>query len=150
MRKRPSAAAVPMTRCKTLRRRAIDLVIKKQCKVNAGTYKWGNVHIVKGGTLEFTDAAIDFWAENILVENEGALIAGCAGTPIGTKGGIVTIHSLGRQPDRHGPEQARPGISCISDNKKQCGIPDEIWKSNDDGMGMGCRCRRARRSRYRR
>ena len=46
------------------------------CTVNAGTYQYHNVNIILGGTLLFTDSQIDFWAESILVENSGSLIAG--------------------------------------------------------------------------
>jgi len=44
------------------------------------------------GTLLFTDNKIDFWAESILVENTGSLIAGSTTAPIGTADGLVTIH----------------------------------------------------------
>src|SRR2546427_1749662 len=70
-----------------------DLTIQgKDCLVQAGTYKFGNVYILEGGTLRFADANIDFWAANIVVESGGSLLAGVSKdntgketiTPIGT------------------------------------------------------------------
>src|SRR4051794_21884059 len=66
-----------------------DLLVNKLCKVTAGTYKWRNVNIVAGGTLDFEDATIDFWAANILVENGGTLSAGTSDAPIANN--TVTI-----------------------------------------------------------
>ena len=51
----------------------VELVLANQdCVVPANTSKgpwvFGNVHILAGGTLRFSDAKIDFWAKSILVE----------------------------------------------------------------------------------
>jgi hypothetical protein len=105
--------------------------------VGGGTYNYGQVNIVKGGTLKFVEATntlnmrIEFWANSILVENEGSLIAGGAppATPFGTFGGVLTIHLYGRDQGVGGV-----GITCKSNNSAidpPCGIPDEIWKSNE-------------------
>ena len=60
-----------------------DLEVTGPCKVPAGNYYYRNVNIYStkmgtaaspvppGGTLTFQDAAIDFWANSILVENGG-------------------------------------------------------------------------------
>ena len=86
----------------------VDLIINKACTVNVGTYKFGNVNIVKGGTLKFTDAVIDFWAASILVENGGTLTAGALpDPPIGTNNGRLTIHLWGK--DQTGDDPARHG-----------------------------------------
>ena len=101
------------------------VMVPLDCKVGAGTYTFGNVYILAGGTLDFTDATIDFWASNILVENGGALTAGSPGAPIGTQDikNVVTIHL-------YGPDQGvgGKGISCLA--QPNCGIPDNVWSSN--------------------
>ncbi len=119
-----------------------DLQVTGPCTVPAGTFTFHNVNIyatdpsacamdsTKCGSLTFADdpAGIDFYAENIIVENGGSLIAGSASTPIGTnckdgKCGTVTIHLWGAATD--------PGAVCKSST--HCGIPDSdpnIWGSN--------------------
>jgi hypothetical protein len=102
------------------------------CQVNAGTYLYTNVNIILGGKLVFADADIDFWAESILVENTGSLIAGTASAPIGTSGGEVTIHLWGADQGTSG--NGGQGIPCMTPtvpNKTgPCGIPLGIWTSN--------------------
>jgi hypothetical protein len=114
------------------------LVLTDSCTVKAGTYKFGEVHILgPAGKLTFEDAKIDFWASSILIEKDGALVAGKLDTPIGTTAGsVVTIHLWGKDQTGTDPNKQGMGIACWSDDKAQCGVPDEIWKSNDDGMGM--------------
>jgi hypothetical protein len=103
----------------------IDLEVTGNCVVDAGTYIYRNVNIYKrpgatnGGTLTFADADIDFFAESIVIENEGKLIAGSSTTPIGTNG-VVTIHLWGKPDD--------PGATCKTDD--QCGVPLTTWDSN--------------------
>src|SRR5260370_12563147 len=73
-----------------------DLLINAPCTVNTGTYNYHNVNIIKGGSLQFSDKVIDFWAHGILVQNEGSLIPGVVaaahegsggkGVPLGTSG----------------------------------------------------------------
>lgn len=70
-------------------------VINNVCTVTVGTYSYLNVNVFNGGTLEFADEVIDFWAESILVENNGALIAGSPNAPIGSNHGLLTIHLYG-------------------------------------------------------
>jgi len=115
----------------------VDLRVTGQCTVGAGVYQFRNVNIFnptgsvaatetdcQGPTLIFEDAKIDFWAKNILVENAGCLTAG-KDAPIGTSGGLVTIHLYGSKDD--------PGITCQTPRGAgdgPCGIPGEIWGSN--------------------
>ena len=59
-----------------------NLTIAKPCWIDsAGTYVYGNVNIIDGGSLEFKEPAaqgsqVNFWAKNIIVEKGGKLIAG--------------------------------------------------------------------------
>ena len=128
-----------------------DLEVTTTCKVPAGTYYYRHVNIYstkqarsanpvpQGGTLIFEDATTDFWANSILVENGGTLIAGAAddGTepgplgcndtvkPFGCAGNTLTIHLYGAE------DQNRTngnGIACKEGN--ECGIPEGIWNSN--------------------
>jgi len=106
-----------------------DLVIKGECTVEtAGIYMFRNVNIIAGGVLRFTDATIDFWAANILVESGGSLIAGSPGEPIGTNG-VVTIHLYGEDQTDQNPRKPGKGITCLSDPER-CGVPKDIWESN--------------------
>jgi G8 domain len=111
-----------------------DLEVTGPCTVGVGTYRYGNVNIYGGGSLAFEDAGIDFWVMSILVENDGSLIAGTPEAPIGTSGGVVTIHLYG--PDQ-GPGTGKgdggQGILCKSPEDAStgpCGIPLQIWNSN--------------------
>lgn len=108
-----------------------DLIVSGgTCTVAAGTYQYHNVNIISGGTLLFTDANIDFWAESILVENTGSLIAGSTTAPIGTAGGHVAFHLWGVDEGTNGHAQ---GIVCqtpTSDTVGPCGVPMGIWTSN--------------------
>jgi hypothetical protein len=111
-----------------------DLLVTGPCEVKAGLYTFHNVNIVKKsgadcaqqpancGTLAFDDdpAGINFFAESILIENGGSLIAGSPAAPIGTKGGTVTIHLWGKQSD--------PGALCQTDER--CGVDQSLWNSN--------------------
>ncbi|MBF6568960.1 MAG: G8 domain-containing protein [Candidatus Binataceae bacterium] len=124
-----------------------DVEVTGPCNVPAGTYTYRNVNIYAPdpttcasnpsscGSLIFADdpAGIDFYAENIIVENGGSLIAGSASAPIGTqctsgggaeKCGRVTIHLWGAAAD--------PGALCKS--SAQCGVPNGIWTSNTPSM----------------
>ena len=101
-----------------------DLEVTTACTVPAGAYQYGNVNIYGGGRLEFQDAAIDFWAKSILVENQGSLVAGSEAAPIGANGGTLTIHLYGADQGQGGQ-----GITCQSPGGL-CGIPINIWNSN--------------------
>lgn len=102
-----------------------DLQVTGPCEVKAGTYTFHNVDIFSRptqnsrGTLSFDDAKIDFYAESIVIENRGSLIAGSPTQPIGKNGGVVTIHLWGAKNDA--------GIICTKDN---CDVPDDIWSTN--------------------
>ena len=122
-----------------------DLTVTTPCIVKAGTYKFHDVHILDQGRLIFTDARIDFWAANILVEDGGSLVAGSPQAPIGTDGGVVTIHLWGADQTGSDPKKQGIGIACISDNVGRCGVPDEIWQSNVDAMGMPVPVSKARK-----
>jgi hypothetical protein len=109
-----------------------DLQVTGPCEVTGGTYVFHSVNIYStnpgvtpGGTLTFDDAVTNFYAENIVIENGGSLIAGSTTTPIGTAGGAVTvtIHLWGAATD--------PGVTCVSAN---CGVPSAIWTSNPRTM----------------
>lgn len=99
-----------------------DLEVTGSCTVGAGTYRFANVNIHSGGTLTFADAAIDFWASSILVENGSSLVAGSSGHPIGQQGGRLTIHLYGSDQGTSGA-----GIRCKTD--AHCGVDDDVWNS---------------------
>jgi len=124
---------------------APDLIVTKACAVPGGPagvnkanhYYYHNVHILDGGSLNFADAQIDFWASSMLVENAGSLIAGSPTQPIGqvgrgsncsnnndittcTNSGVLTIHLYGKSTD--------PDIACRSG--ATCGVPEKIWTNN--------------------
>jgi len=108
------------------------------CTVGAGIYRFRNVNIYGGGKLWFNNGAgtqIDFYAANIVVENNGSLVAGVSqdGTtiqPIGAGGGYVKIHLYGAPPTGF----IGTGVLCKTPTNAQqkapCGIPDDIWNSN--------------------
>lgn len=119
-----------------------NLVVDGQCDVDdpseSGTLKYyfRNVNIIDNGKLKFHDHDdIDFFAESILVENGGSLIA--VSTQMGylpqvsQLAGVLpytrrlTIHLWGSEND--------PGIVCASPeepNGAPCGIPGSLWDSN--------------------
>ena len=73
---------------------AVDLLVSAPCTVPGGMggpdnvkhYYYKNVYIYSGGSLNFADAQVDFWASNIVVDNGGRLSAGSQFEPIGQKG----------------------------------------------------------------
>ncbi|MCC7325458.1 MAG: G8 domain-containing protein [Burkholderiales bacterium] len=105
-----------------------DLEVTGVCKVPAGTYNYGDVNIFAGGSLQFDDAAIDFWASSILIENRGALIAGNPSAPIGTQNGQLTIHLYGKDQGTGVGTAGGQGIVCEMDVR--CGIPQAVWDSD--------------------
>jgi len=100
------------------------LLVNTACEVKAGTYLYGDVNIVAGGALSFDDATTEFWASSILIENKGSLTAGSVASPFGTNGGRLAIYLWGADQGKGGQ-----GITCKSDAKNQCGVPDDIWTS---------------------
>ncbi len=112
-------------------------ITNQECKLGKGTYYVGVVNIHTKGVLRFLDEKIDFWANAILVEDGGSLLAGdappkgatpCADTdkrPIGCAGGEVTIHLYGKGPVN--PTDPVTGPRCKLD---RCGVPSDYWKDN--------------------
>ncbi|MGH7933352.1 MAG: hypothetical protein ACREQN_09305, partial [Candidatus Binataceae bacterium] len=111
-----------------------DLVVDTACTVKGGTYNYGDVNILEGGSLIFTDTTTDFWAKSILIQNGGSMLAGVVNpgpseqiVPIGTAGGKLTIHLYGKEQGLHGQ-----GVVCRKksvDNfvyDKVCGIPSTV------------------------
>jgi hypothetical protein len=124
-----------------------DLLIDRYCAVGVGTYHYRNVNIVSGGALVFAEKAttlngvINFWANSILVEYGGYLIAGSASNPFGVNGGTLTFHLYGCEPGSDGKcvPGSSPGapapvqISCASNPSNianPCGIPDAVWSKS--------------------
>ena len=107
-----------------------DLLVDKPMCVNQGTYKFADVHVIDGGVLQFSDAVIDFWAANILVENGGTLRAGTPQAPIGSNGGLLTIHLWGKDLIQGQASANVTGVTCVSDAAGHCGIPDAVWNAN--------------------
>jgi hypothetical protein len=118
-----------------------DLIVTGMCTVDgtapSGTYLYKNVNIISSrmsnGTLLFKDAVINFWAESILVENNGSLVAGTPAAPIGTAGGQLTIHLYGKDQGTGSGASGGQGIICktpVSSSVGPCGIPTTIWDSN--------------------
>jgi hypothetical protein len=113
-----------------------DLVITNMtCTVDGANqpYNFANVYIFGSGTLAFNNATMDFYAANILVQNQGVLTALGIGADNG--GQVLTIHLYGSSTD--------PGIACKKmDSGKvvddvTCGVPasdPDVWDSNKMDM----------------
>jgi len=117
-----------------------DLVITNMTCTVDGTkapYNFHNVYIfgsgMQTGSLIFSNATMDFYAANILVQNQGVLQA----TGIGANNGgqTLTIHLYGNPTD--------PGVTCkmiqngnvVED--PTCGVPTsnpDVWDSNMTNM----------------
>ena len=111
----------------------------KPDSLNRLLYVFHNVNIVANGKLIFEDNYdIDFYAENIVVENGGALIAVSTQKGLLTQAQVslnalpfqtrLTFHLWGAPGD--------PGVTCVSDTKNQCGIPDELWSGSMSNTSM--------------
>ncbi len=113
----------------------VQVVGPGTCFVFPGTYMFNNINIYNGGAgggvLQFMDSGnIDLWAANILVENNSSLIAGSPSAPYG-QNGTLTIHLFGpAQSVGTGHGDGGVGITCLSDQMNQCGVPTNIWTSN--------------------
>ena len=116
-----------------------DLVIANMtCTVDGthATYNFHNVYVLSGGTLTFSDKMMDFYAANILVQNNGVLQA----TGIGADNdrNILTIHLYGGADD--------PGVVCKKlsgttlEDDNTCGIPANVWGSNVMSMDYPTSC----------
>lgn len=111
-----------------------DLAVIGPCTASGGLYQYKNVNIYKdmakggaadGGSLTFTDTtgAVNFWANSILVENDGALIAGSQTAPFV---GPLTFHLYGVEQNKSNSGLKGVGIACrspISADFPICGIP---------------------------
>jgi len=95
------------------------------CTAHAGLYKFHNVNIYGGGELKFADDGdTDFWAESIVIENKGSLVAGSASSA-GAYKSRLTFHLYGKSAD--------DGVVCKSPTQPggpPCGIPDNLWTAN--------------------
>jgi hypothetical protein len=110
-----------------------DLDVTGPCTVDGmvtnGVYHYRNVHIYNGGSLTFNDAVIHFWAYNILVENNGSLIAGSEMIPIGAAGGKLTIHL-------YGEDQGNGGKGVLCKTGVMCGVDSGIWNNDHTAKQM--------------
>ena len=129
-----------------------DLIIKGACTVHAKTpYFYRNVNIIgvpntqKPGTfikgkLIFADEAAgntDFWANTIIIENHGEMIAGSPAVPFGKAGNVLTIHLYGTDLSNGHPEnpltQGQAAV-CVTPQPTKttppCGIPAKYWDDN--------------------
>lgn len=118
------------------------------CKVKPGkNYYYRNVNILKNGRLLFDEAYapgqnVDFWANNIIVENGGALIAensGAAPHRFGQSGSVLTIHLYGQNQSKWNDSKQQfdsqnQGALCVSKDARsrtgQCGVDSVIWDTN--------------------
>ena len=131
-----------------------NLIVKGKCNVVPGKqYLYGNVYIVDGGELTFSetiDLRTDFWASSIIIENNGVMKAGKLTKPFGSDGGILTILIYGMAApsaiDSSGnkvpvADQGK-GVPCQSlvpnGTKVPCGIPTTVWASNGKSEIAGC------------
>ena len=121
------------------------MTIAKPCWIDsAGTYVYGNVNIIDGGSLEFKEPAaqgsqVNFWAKNIIVENGGKLIAGSPlisdenPGPYGSRGGVLTIYLYGPDQSKDPNADANDkgldpnvdanqgqGVLCQTEDNRQC------------------------------
>jgi hypothetical protein len=82
------------------------------------------------GKLHFEDKGeeIHFWANAILVETDGSLVAGEPSKRFGDEGGKLTIHLYGVPQPSGGS-----GVGCRTGDT--CGVPAKIWASNVDDHG---------------
>jgi len=109
-------------------------ITKGECTAGGtGMYMYGNVNIYDGGALKFLDsrgADTQFWANSILIENNGSLLAGSTAKPFGVLGGKLTIYVYGKDTDK--------GIPCKikkdeANDIGPCGVPlTTVWNSNAD------------------
>lgn len=121
-------------------------ITRGKCTISKNAaYYYGNVNIYSNGSLEFKETAdqpIDFWAQSIIVENTGKLIAGSTTAPfgpLGTRTAKLTLHLYGLnqtpnlKPDTPTNQQ---GIGAICRTltgtagtltTAPCGIPLLLW-----------------------
>ncbi|MGH7914307.1 MAG: G8 domain-containing protein, partial [Candidatus Binataceae bacterium] len=126
-----------------------NLAVIGPCTVSGGTYQYKNVNIYKdvnsggdanGGSLTFTDdsGAIDFWANSILIENNGSLIVGEQTNPFKSK---LTFHLYGVEQNKNNSGLKGVGIACQTPKTEGfpfCGIPKALWDSNSNPNKDSC------------
>lgn len=124
-----------------------DLLITGACRIEKpAQYFYGNVNIVgPNGSLTFKEPAADdsrvqFWATSIIVEKDGALIAGDA-EPYGKRGGILTILIYGADQSADKDPALNPGQGALcalkaddTSNLGPCGIPLAQWDDNGKSL----------------
>ena len=129
-------------------------MINGTCIVNTvGTYNFGQINIVGGGQLIFeepatADTSIEFWANSIVVEANGALKIGTFNpdgtikTPYGTNGGFLTIYLYGKDLSRGMDPATNPGQGVLCKTPTTvlgpCGIPLPVWTDNGKSLIPGC------------
>ena len=124
-----------------------DLLIDRDCKAQgANTYYFGTVRIINKGTLRFveppTASKVNFWANNIIIENGGTLMAGTATAPYGSRGSVLTIYLYGSDQSLSVDPTVKPGQGALchgllnrqakddKDKTGPCGIPWAVWSDN--------------------
>src|SRR5690242_6701546 len=119
------------------------LILTTTCKVTqAGSYFYGNVNILAGGKLEFDEPSgngtqINFWANNIVIENGGIFQAGTPTAPFGSRGGVLDIYIYGKNQSTGDPaKDPGQGVLCQSTTKGAgpCGIPGTVWADNGNTL----------------
>ncbi len=112
-----------------------DVVISDCRTVPPGTYSYGFVNVVSGGTLYFADAAggTSLYAKSILVQQGGSVRAGAWCQPFGSGGGRLTIGLWGGDPSNQAKTNAADqGIAC----KDAAGRPAPCYPQ--DRVGKFC------------
>jgi hypothetical protein len=129
-----------------------DLEVSSACTVKPGDYYFGEVNIIKGGTLTFEEGPasmeakknrINFWAKSIIIEKGGAMTAGVDGAaPFGTNNGTLDIVLYGADQTNGQRGVQGKGALCVSppyvrgykspDGQPvpDCGIPKSVWDTN--------------------
>ena len=126
-----------------------DLVINSMTCTVDGTnkpYNFHNVYILgtgsATGTLTFSNATMDFYAANILVQNGGVLQA--TGIGAGDNGGggqVLTIHLYGSPGDDN--VVCQKVVDGVPANDPTCGVPttpSDVWDSNKMNMQYPTSC----------
>ncbi len=111
-----------------------DVVISDCRSVPPGTYTYGYINVVNGGTLFFADQAggTNLYAKSILVQQGGSIRAGAWCQPFGTGGGKLTIGLWGDDPTNQSTVSSKTGIAC----KNDAGQPAPCYPA--DRVGRYC------------
>ncbi|MFC3228218.1 hypothetical protein ACFOGJ_13315 [Marinibaculum pumilum] len=120
-----------------------DLLVSGSCTVSKiGDYHFGDVNVVAGGSLIFVEPPqqdpgkpnrTNFWAESIIVENGGAVLAGVAAPiggqtvdqkPYGSNGNTLNLILYGADGSQGDPwQKPTAGVPC---KQERCGIPQDV------------------------